>query len=338
MHNPRASATDLPARVRAEEWVRRWEPVARRVGTILLAAFFAWQTYSRISFFVRLQFPVGIDATIYYRGVVAWLNGGNPWQAAVVVGNSPYHYAGTPVTTVLMAPAALLSEEVFTIAWLALSLIATVWALRRLHFPLWWLLFPPIAEALFSGNPQLVVLALVVANRSALSALAVGLKLYAVIPLAGEGRWRHIGFAAALYAATLVIAPTLWLDYIQLFGVISDRLARESLYGLSAFYVPPLLVAAVVALLILALRDRRAAGWLAVPAAWPASQFHYSTMALPVMSPLLAVLLAIPMLQLPPIAIILDIARRVVQPWIARRVLSRPAAIRHDLAPGKELP
>ena len=70
----------------------------------------------------------------------------------------------------------------------------------------------------------------------------------------------------------------------------------------------------VVALAMLALRDRAAAGWLAVPAAWPASQLHYSTMALPVMTPLLAFFLAIPILRLPPEIILVEIVRRLVRP------------------------
>lgn len=309
------------ARFQVQQGVRRWAPVARRVGTVLLVMWFAWHTYHRITFFLDARFPVGIDATIYYRGVVAWLNGGNPWDAAVVVGGSSYHYAGTPVTTVLMAPAGLLSEGAFTLAWFGLTWVATVWTLRRLRFPLWWLLFPPIAEALFSANPQLVVLALLVANRSVASALATGLKVYAFIPLVGEGRWRQIALAVAFNAVTVVIAPSLWLDYLRLFGSISSRIAYESLQGLSAFYFPVLLAVTALALLILALRDRRAAGWLAVPAVWPASQFHYSTMALPVMSPLLAVLLAVPMLRLPPVVIILEVGRRLVQPWVAQRLM-----------------
>jgi len=294
--------------------------VARRVGTILLFVWFAWHTYDRISFFVDRQFPVGLDATIYYRGVVAWLSGANPWDAAVEVGGFAYHYAGTPVTTVIMAPAALLSEEVFTIAWVVLTWVATIWTLRRLGFPLWWLLFPPIAEALFSANPQLVVLALLVANHSVASAVATALKVYAFIPLFGEARWRQIAVAVAVNAATLIVAPGLWLDYFGQFGAISSRLEYESIQGLSAFYFPILLAVTVVALLILALRDRRAAGWLAAPAVWPSSQFHYSTMALPVMSPLLAVLLSIPHLRLPPIVIILEVARRLIQPWVARQL------------------
>ena len=298
----------------------RWLAVARRVGTVLLFVWFAWHTYDRISFFVDRQFPVGLDATIYYRGVIAWLNGTDPWEAAVVVSGFAYHYAGTPVTTVVMAPAALLSEEVFTIAWVALTWVATIWTLRRLGFPLWWLLFPPIAEALFSANPQLVVLALLVANHSVASAVATALKVYAFIPLFGEARWRQIAVAVAFNAATFIVAPGLWFDYFRQFGAISSRLEYESIQGLSAFYFPVLLAITVAALLILALRDRRAAGWLAVPAVWPSSQFHYSTMALPVMSPLLAVLLSIPHLRLPPVVIILEVARRLLQPWVAQRL------------------
>lgn len=322
--NPALTAVRA-AWVRVATWYLAYGPLVRRVGNGLLFLWFAWQTYARISFFLRLNFPWGIDATIYYRGVVAWLHGADPWAAFITVNGYAYHYAGSPVTTVLMAPASLLGEQMFTYCWLGLTLAATVWTLRRLQFPLWWLLFPPIAEALFSGNPQLVVLALLVANNSIASALATGLKVYAFIPLLGETRWRQIGLAVLFNAATILVAPGLWLDYLRELGSISSRLEIESLQGLSAFYFPMLLAICVVALVLLALRDRRAAGWLAVPAIWPSSQFHYSTMALPVMSPLLAVVLAYPYLRLPPIAIVLDIFRRLVTPLVIR-VLTTPGS------------
>ena len=298
----------------------------------ILCAWFAWQTYQRISFFVDHNFPAGIDATIYYRGVVAWLHGANPWDAAVTVGGSAYHYAGSPVTTVILAPAALLNEDVFTAAWLGLTWLAAAWTLRRLKLPLWWLLFPPISEALFSANPQLIVLALILAERSWLAAIGTALKVYAFIPLAGEGRWRAILVSVGVNAATILVAPGLWLAYIQQFGDISNRLEFESIQGFSAFYFPELLAVTVVALAILALRDRAAAGWLAVPAAWPASQLHYSTMALPVMTPLLAFFLAVPVLRLPPEIILVEIVRRLVAPYVsaflaARRTIpDRPGA------------
>ena len=319
-----ARILDHPARANLTLALRRaWPPI--------LLAWFAWQSYQRISYFVQHDFPVGIDARIYYRGVVAWLHGSNPWDAAVTVGGSAYHYAGSPVTTVILAPAALLSEDLFTSLWLVLTWAAAAWTLRRLGLPIWWLLFPPISEALFSANPQLIVLALLLADRGWLAAIATALKVYAFIPLFGEGRWRTIALAVGLNALTILVAPALWLNYIAQFGSISDRLAFESIQGFSAFYYPALLAVTVVALILLALRDRSAAGWLAVPAAWPASQLHYSTMALPVISPLLAFFLAIPILRLPPEIILVDIVRRLVAPelkaWLAgrRAIPDRPA-------------
>jgi hypothetical protein len=308
----------------------------RRAWPVVLFGWFAWQTYQRISFFVIRQFPFGIDARIYYRGVVAWLQGGNPWDAAVTVGGASYHYAGSPVTTVILAPAGLLSEDAFTAVWLGLTWLAAAWTLRRLHLPLWWLLFPPISEALFSGNPQLIVLALVLADRTWLAAVATALKVYAFIPLAGEGRWRAIGVAVAVNGATIVIAPGLWQRYIQLFGAISGRLEYESIQGFSAFYFPALLAVTVAALVVLALRDRRAAGWLAVPAVWPASQLHYSTMALPVISPLLAFFLAIPILRLPPEIIIVEVVRRLVAPYVTGYLDSRRAIPPRSAPPAEQ--
>ena len=288
----------------------------RRIWPLVLFGWFAWQTYQRMSILVTYHYPMGIDAQIYYRGVVAWLAGGNPWDAAVVVNGFAYHYAGSPATTVVMAPVALLPEDVFTAAWLILTWAAAIWILRRVHLPIWWLLFPPISEGLFSGNPQVIVLALILTDRSWLAAIGTALKVYAFVPLAGEGRWRTIGVALAVNAATVVIAPGLWLRYVGLFGTISGRLAYESNQGFSAFYFPALLAVTVVALGLLALRDRRTAGWLAVPALWPSSQLHYSMMALPVMSPLLAFFLAIPVFRLPPEIIIVEAVRRLLAPTV----------------------
>jgi len=296
--------------------------LARRAWPFVLCAWFAWQTWQRISFFLIRNFPAGIDARIYYRGVLAWLNGANPWDAGVSVGGATYHYAGSPVTTVLLAPAGLLSEDMFTAVWLVLTWVAAIWVLRRVHLPLWWLLFPPISEALFSANPQVIVLALILTKGSWLAAIGTALKVYAFIPLAGEGRWRAIGVAILVNAATIPIAPGLWASYLNQFGAISIRLEFESIKGFSAFYYPGLLVITAIAIGLLALRDRRAAGWLAVPALWPASQLHYSTMALPVMSPFLAFFLAIPFLRLPPEIIVVEVVRRLLAPTVSGYVAS----------------
>jgi hypothetical protein len=47
-----------------------------------------------------------------------WLHGADPWAALVTVNGYAYHYAGSPVTTVLMAPLSLIGEQAFTTAGL----------------------------------------------------------------------------------------------------------------------------------------------------------------------------------------------------------------------------
>ena len=287
----------------------------RVVGQIALAAWFTALSYARISRYIHEGVPLGQDIRIYYRGVHLWLAGGDPWAAQVLVnGVTPFSYAGSPATTILLAPSALVSEDQFTALWLALSALSAIAIVRWLRLPLWWLLFPPTVEALYSGNPQLVVLMLLLAGagRRGLLAdsIAIVLKVYAVVPLLGERRPRRIALALGLTLATMAVAPSLWIDYLQQLGQISARLAKESDGGFSAFYYLVLLVPTVIAIALLWRRDRRAAAWLSVPALWPSSEFHYSTLAQPVMTPLLAVLLAVPIQRLTPVAIVLYVVWR----------------------------
>ena len=285
------------------------------LGQIALAAWFLFQSYERIAYYRHSGVPLGQDIRIYYRAVQIWLAGGDPWAASVsVTPHAVFSYAGSPATTVLLAPSALLSEGQFTALWLALSALSAVAIVRWLRLPVWWLLFPPTVEALYSGNPQLVVLMLLLAGAGragvVADSVAVALKVYAVVPLLAERRPRRVVFALGLTLATVVVAPALWIDYLTRFAAISARLAQESGGGFSAFYNPVLLVPAAIAIVLLWRRDRKAAGWLAVPALWPSSEFHYATLAQPVMTPILAVLLAVPDKGLAPVAITLDILWR----------------------------
>lgn len=285
----------------------------RLLGQIALAAWFILQSYQRIARLLRDEVPLGQDIQIYYRAVQEWLAGGDPWSASVAVNpHAIFHYAGSPATTVLLAPSALFSEGQFTALWLVLSALSAVAIVRWLKLPIWWLLFPPTVEALYSGNPQLVVLMLLLAGAGragvAADTIAVTLKVYAIVPLLAERRPRRIVYALGLTLATVVVAPWLWTEYLTQFGAISARLERESAGGFSAFYHPVLLVPTAIAIILLWRRDRKAAGWLAVPALWPSSEFHYSTFAQPVMTPILAVLLSVYAQQgLVPVAIMLDV-------------------------------
>jgi hypothetical protein len=295
----------------------------RRAGSILLAAWFAFWAYQTLAPLLRNHVPFGQDIRIYYRAVQLWLDGGNPWSATIQVEHSFFSFAGSPATLLVLAPpAAILSENRFVALWLVLSAAAAILTVRWLRLPFWWLLFPPTVEAIFSLNPQLVILALLLAGRTRYGGwadtIAVALKAYALIPLLGERTIRRIIVAGALTAASVLIVPSLWISYLGLFGDISARIAHQSKLGYSAFYFPVLLLPVVVVLVLLWLRDRKTAAWLAVPAVWPASEFHYSTMALPVMTPILAVLLAVPVQRLPPVAIFIDVSWRLAGARVKR--------------------
>ena len=260
------------------------------VQVTLLAWFLYWANGATWS--IPTDGRLGIDGRIYYRAAVAWVGGGDPWAAGVAVNGFSFDFAGPPPTVLVFVPFAWLSEDVFNGAWLALSLGAALFTLHRLRLPLWWLSFPPVAQAVLVGNPQVVCLAVLVAGSNVFASLAIPFKAYAALPLLGEFRWRPIAILAAACSASLALWPDLWLTYLREFGAISTRLTTESFGGFSATRDPLLFALTVAALVALAFVDRRAAGWLAVPAAWPDSQFFYSAFALPVITPLFAAILA----------------------------------------------
>jgi hypothetical protein len=71
-------------------------------------------------------------------------------------------------------------------------------------------------------------------------------------------------------------------------------------------------VAVGSALLIFAKYNLRAVGWLTPVALWPASQFHWNTLALPIMHPILAFGLATPIPGLPPWVVLAYLLWRVL--------------------------
>jgi hypothetical protein len=197
----------------------------------------------------------------------------------------------------LFVPFAGLTPAVTAAFWLVADLAAVAFVIRRLNLKWWWVLFPPILQAILPANPEPVVLAFLVAGRQEIQGLAPILKIYALAPLFGERRWRAICIALILLVATVVILP--WGLFITDLPLISDTLAQQTT-GLSAFPVPWLLPVGVIGLLVLGLRR---AGWLAVPVLWPHSQIHYATTALPEITPILAVGFSLPIVGAPPVAV-----------------------------------
>ncbi|HXG40102.1 MAG TPA: glycosyltransferase 87 family protein [Candidatus Limnocylindrales bacterium] len=256
----------------------------------------------------------GSDFRIYRNAALALLGGGDPWSASSPWAGREWHFAAPPIAAQAFVPFALLPELPALALYTLGSLVLALAALRALRLPPWWLLFPPLVEGLAAGNPQIPVFGLLVAGARSGSAgrlpipvaagraIAVGLKVYAAIPILARREWRAAGAAGAVLAGSVAAAPGLWLEYAARFGEIGARLARESVGGVSAALLldpavfgpllpdPGLALAAGLALygliaglvVLVAVRDVPSAGWLAVPLLWPAAEYHYATFALPI--------------------------------------------------------
>jgi hypothetical protein len=195
-------------------------------------------------------------------------------------------FAAPPPTLIPLAPFAVLPEPVGIALLIALAVAGAVATVRLLHLPWWWILFPPFVDAAWNGNPQNLLVPLILVGAGP---LAVLLKIYAVVPLVLTLRWRALLVTAGVLLVTWPLLP--WSSYIAQFADLSAALAAQSDGGLSATALPGLIPIAVIAL-VFAGRER--AAWLAVPALWPATQWYYSTLAVPAATPIAGAILAIP--------------------------------------------
>jgi hypothetical protein len=282
-------------------WRSRW---TRRIGSALLFAWFAYWTWQVIgdtfSAWPYHLDTVGTDGRLYFRAAQTWLAGGDPWTAYVAQNTWPpsgayvhFLFTGPPPTVLGFVPFAWMPESIFVVGWLGLTFGAAVYALRRLHLPIWWLMFPPLAQGILVANPHIVCLALLLSGSNMLRALAAPMKAYAVIPMLGERQWRALGILVLAGVASLVLFWPLWSQYIADYKATQEWIVWATHGGFSATRDPRLFAVTAIAIGALALIDSRAAGWLAIPALWPASQFFYATFALPLRSPWLAAALAV---------------------------------------------
>jgi hypothetical protein len=278
---------------------------AKTVGQVALALWFAYNAWLAIAG-VTWQWPahldtVGVDGRLYYRAAQVWLSGGDPWTAYTTTNTWPVSgglihelFTGPPPTVLVFVPFVLIPETMFVVGWLALTIAAAVYTIRRLQLPLWWLLFPPMVTGIVAGNPHVVCLALLLSGSTWLRAIAAPMKAYAVMPMVTEGQWRALGVLAVGAAGSVVLFWPLWSQYLgDVAGVQAWLTSAGTHGGFSAARDPRLWALTAVALGALALIERRAVGWLAVPALWPATQYFYATFALPLRSPWLAAALAL---------------------------------------------
>jgi hypothetical protein len=229
------------------------------------------------------------------------LAGGNPWTV-----DPNGSFAAPPATLVFYFPAALLPLPLATLVMMSAGLAAGAWAVHRLGLPLWWLLFPPLFDALLAGNPDALVLAFLLV-KGPLAGLAAVFKVYAFVPLLLQRRWAAVGLACVVSALSLPLLPT-FLANVDSVGLTLGGGAKLSAWG--TWLILPVLAA------LWSLR-KRGGEWLIVPAIWPNTQGHYGTMALPAVRdyPLAAALIGLDIPLVPPLAVILI----AVQNWLRRR-------------------
>jgi hypothetical protein len=108
-----------------------------------------------------------------------------------------------------------------------------------------------------------------------------------------ERQWRALVILGVAGAVSFAAFWPLWHQYFVGYSAMQDWLVGATRGGFSATRDLRLFALTGAAIALLALIDRRAAGWLSVPALWPATQYFYSTFALPLRSPWLAALLAL---------------------------------------------
>jgi hypothetical protein len=218
-----------------------------------------------------------------------------------------------------LIPVAILPDTLGLAIMMALAIAGVIATVRILHLPWWWLLFPPFLDGWWNGNPQTLLVPLILIGAGPIAGF---LKIYALVPIALTLRWRALVVTAV---ALIVTAPFLpWAAYIDRFGELSQALVKQSDGGLSATAIPWLIPVGVVAL-ILCGRERTA--WLAVPVLWPSTQWYYSTLAVPALTPVAGAIMA---LQLPGA----PVAAAVV---IAIQVGSRSLpSLRHAWGPGAD--
>lgn len=285
-------------------WVR---DIVARYG---LVTWFAAHSIAGIAQAVQDTSLWFFDARLYLRATRAWLEGGDPW-AVQMAGN---HFAAPPISMIPFAPLTLLQEDAAVGMVAGLVIVGAVATIRVLRLPWWWLLFPPLVQCILSANIHGLLVPLILLRGGA---LAVILKIYAVVPLLILGRWVALAGAAVLIVITAPLLP--WATYLAELGAISATLADQTKH-----HIPVLVLVLLSPLVVLsgAVVGRARGAWLVTLALWPSQQYYYGTLALATRSGLATAIVALPMTGAPIVALFaLAVVewRRGTRPTLVRR-------------------
>jgi hypothetical protein len=283
-----------------------------RVGNIALATWFITLSLMRLTI---LWPDRAADIRLYLAGTREWLAGGDPWS----VHFGTFHFAAAPPSLLPIVPFALLPQQLAIALWTTLAVVASFWMLRRLGLPWWWITFPPLVDNLWNGNPQLFLVPLLLVPVAFLAPIV---KAYAVVPLVIQLRVRMLALTILIGIVTLPILP--WADFLAHLSDTTGFLAEQSQGGMSAWIFPLLVPFVAVALVLM---GREKASWWFVPALWPSTQWYYSLMAFPALTPITAAILAAPVQGGPAVATIVAAA----EVWFVRR-RAQPASTPQPIA------
>lgn len=269
----------------------RWSFVMSTVTRLLLPIWFVAYDILIAHNFVSHGF-LFLDIAVYREAAQSVLAGGNPWDASV----DGLGFAGPPPTLVPYLPLALLPLPIAIVGVTGVLIGAAWWTVRRLELPLWWMLFPPIFECLVVGNPDILVLALLLVQGPG-AGLAAVLKIYGLVPLVLQRRWPAAILALGISSLTIPLWSTFAASLPTVLATLDSQSTGFSAWG-TWFMVPTL-----IALWVL---RTRGASWLVVPALWPNTQTHYGAMSLPVVRhyPIAAAIIGLASPLAPPLAVV----------------------------------
>ena len=281
----------------------QWRYVWTKLTPWLLPIWFTMFAFQTFVYYVAHNL-IGIDLAIYRHAGEVALAGGNPW----IIDSNLAAFAGPPPTLLLYIPVSFLPLPVATVLMMGAGALAAAWAINRLRLPLWWLLFPPLFEALIVGNPDAFILALLLV-RGPMTGLAGVLKIYALVPIILQRRTGALLVAIAVSALSL---PQ-WQHFIGSADVVGGVLGDSA--HLSAWGTW-LMVPVIAALWLL---RRRGAEYLVVPGLWPNTRSQYGTMALIAVHryPVAAAVIGLNSPYLPATAVIV----MAIENWVRVRLL-----------------
>ena len=249
---------------------RRWQALRWGATVAGLAYLFA-SIFGVIPFTLQLGAPPGLDTYTYWAADME-----NLYATAVIGSHAQGAYLYSPAFAQAFAPLRLLPFEVVYALWLSLCLGLLAW--MRV---LWFVALPPVIAELYFGNVHVLYAAVIVAGfgNPGLWALPWLTKVTPAIGslwFAFRGEWRQLAFAlgttALIAAVSFVLAPDLWVDWID---SLVGNVGRPT--GMRADAIPlwARLAAATVVLVWGARTGRRwtipVAVFLSAPTIWPGS-------------------------------------------------------------------